>query len=90
MGDYKKGLDAIDDAITAHVKAQRSKSSIVTGWVVVASISDSEHIEHDGYIMQSSPSLGHHNQVGLLSVALDDKRNLSLISTINAIFGDDD
>jgi len=90
MSDYKKGLDAIDDAVTSHVKAQRSKSSIVTGWVLVASISDSENIEHDGYILQSSPSLGHHNQVGLLSVALDDKRNLGLLSTINAMLGDDD
>ena len=89
MGNYKKGLDAIDDAITSHVKQQRSKSSIVTGWVLVASISDSENVEHDGYIMQSSASLGHHNQVGLLSVALDDKRNLGLISTINSMLGDD-
>lgn len=89
MSNYKKTLDAIDDAISGHVKSQRSKSSIVTGWILVASVSDSENPEHDGYIMQSSAALSHHTQVGLLSVALDDKRNLGLISTINSLMGDD-
>ena len=88
--NYKQTLDAVDDAISKHVKSQRSKSSIVTGWVMVASVSDSENPEHDGYISQSSPALSHHNQVGLLSVALDDKRNLGLIATIRAVTDDDD
>lgn len=90
LSDYKRTLDQVDDAITEHIKSQRSDNSIVTGWVLVASVSDSQNPNHDGYIMQSSPALGHHNQVGLLAVALDDKRNLGLISTINALMGDDD
>lgn len=90
MSDYKQTLDAIDDALSAHVKSQRSKSSIVTGWMLVASVSDSEHPEHDGYILQSSPALSHHNQIGLLTMALDDKRNLSLLATMRALSDEDD
>lgn len=89
MRNFKKTLDAIDDALTDHVKAQRGGSSIVTGWVLVASVSDSENPEHDGYILQSSAALSHHTQVGLLSVALDDKRNIGLLSTIKSVMGDD-
>jgi len=87
--NFKKTLDAIDDALTEHVKSQRGQSSIVTGWVLVASVSDSDNPEHDGYILQSSAALSHHTQVGLLNVALDDKRNISLLSTINSVMGDE-
>tara|TARA_R110000868_G_scaffold107893_3_gene294923 strand:+ start:1152 stop:1418 length:267 start_codon:yes stop_codon:yes gene_type:complete len=86
--NYKETLNAIDDAINTHVKTNRSKSSIVTGWIVIASVSDVENAERDGYIMQASQSLPHHTQVGLLNMALDDKRNISLLSTFRSIMGD--
>ena len=83
--EFKKTLNGIDDAINTHVKTNRSKSSIVTGWIVIASISDVENAERDGYILQSSPSLPHHTQVGLLNLALDDKRNIGMLSTLRSM-----
>jgi hypothetical protein len=86
--NFKKTLNGIDDAISNHVKTNRSKSSIVTGWIVIASVSDVENADRDGYIMQSSTSLPHHTQVGLLNMALDDKRNIGILSTIRSFMGD--
>jgi hypothetical protein len=86
--NFKKTLGGIDDAINMHVKTNRSKSSIVTGWIVIASLSDVESADRDGYIMQSSQSLPHHTQVGLLNMALDDKRNIGILSTLRSMMGD--
>jgi hypothetical protein len=85
MDNFKKTLNNIDDAINNHVKTNRTKSSIVTGWIIIASISDVENAERDGYILQASPSLPHHTQVGLLNLALDDKRNLGMLSTLRSM-----
>ena len=86
--EFKKTLNAIDNAIKTHVKTNRTKGSIVTGWIVIASVSDAENADRDGYIMQSSQSLPHHTQVGLLSMALDDKRNIGIVSTLRGMMGD--
>lgn len=86
--EFKKTLNAIDNAINTHVKTNRTKGSIVTGWIVIASVSDVENADRDGYIMQSSQSLPHHTQVGLLSMALDDKRNIGIVSTLRGMMGD--
>lgn len=87
--EFKKTLNGIDQAINTHVKNNRTKGSIVTGWIVIASVSDVESADRDGYIMQSSQSLPHHTQLGLLSMALDDKRNLGIISTLRAMMDND-
>jgi hypothetical protein len=87
--EFKETLNGIDEAINTHVKTNRTKGSVVTGWIVIASISDVEAVDRDGYILQASESLPHHTQVGLLNMALDDKRNISLLSTIKALMGDD-
>ncbi len=84
MENFKETLNSIDDAINTHVKTNRTKSSIVTGWIVIASVSDVENADRDGYIMQASQSLPHHTQIGLLNMALDDKRNIGIISTLKA------
>lgn len=86
--DFKKTVDGIDTAISNHIKSNRSKSSVITGWIVIASVSDAETADRDGYILQASPSLPHHTQVGLLNMALDDKRNLSILATIKAMMDD--
>lgn len=86
--EFKKTLNAIDNAINTHVKTNRTNGSIVTGWIVIASVSDVENADRDGYIMQSSQSLPHHTQVGLLSMALDDKRNIGIVSTLRGMMGD--
>jgi hypothetical protein len=87
--DFKKTLDGIDNAINNHVKTNRTNGSIVTGWIVIASVSDVENADRDGYILQSSQSLPHHTQVGLLNMALDDKRNIGILATIKAMMGDE-
>jgi len=86
---FKETLNGIDDAINLHVKTNKTKSSIVTGWIVIASVSNVENPELDGYIVQSSQSLPHHTQIGLLNMALDDKRNIGIISTIRGMMGDE-
>ena len=85
---FKKTVDGIDIAIGNHIKTNRSKSSVVTGWIVIASVSDAESADRDGYILQASPSLPHHTQIGLLSMALDDKRNIGILATLKGIMGD--
>jgi hypothetical protein len=88
VSKYRDTVNGIEDAINNHVKINRSKSSIVTGWVMIASISDAENADRDGYILQSSPSMPHHTQVGLLNLALEDKKNLGIIATLRAMMGD--
>lgn len=83
--NFKKTLDGIDDSINNHVKINRTKSSIVTGWIVIASVSDVENADRDGYIMQASQSLPHHTQLGLLNMAIEDKKNMSMIATIKGL-----
>lgn len=85
MKDYKATINAIDDAVIEHINTHRKQPGIVTGWIVLASTSDSKSAEMDGYVLQASPGLSHHAQVGLLNIALDDKKNIGMLSTIRAL-----
>jgi hypothetical protein len=87
-GDFRKTLTAIDDAVSNHIKSNRTRTSIVTGWIVIASVSDIENEDRDGYIMQASERLPHHTQLGLLNMALEDKKNMSMIATIRGLMED--
>ena len=87
---YNETLANIDESISAHVKANKNPGSIVTGWVMVASVSHPESLSRDGYVMQSSSSLPHHTQLGLLNMAIQDKSNMSIISTMRAMMEGDD
>jgi hypothetical protein len=87
-GDFRKTLNSIDDAISKHIKSNRTRTSIVTGWIVIASVSDIENEDRDGYIMQASERLPHHTQLGLLNMALEDKKNMSMIATIKGLMGE--
>jgi hypothetical protein len=87
--NFKKTINALDEAISAHIRENRSGNGLLTGWMVIASVSDSNTIDRDGYIMQASPGMSHQAQLGLLNMALDDKKNISLIATIRALMGDD-
>jgi len=90
MGDkFRETINIIDDAISNHVKTHKEGGNIVTGWVFVAAVSESEHPERDGYVVQSSIGMPHHSEVGLLQVAVDDKKNFGILATLNSIFGDD-
>lgn len=90
MGNrFKETLDKIDEAIVSHVKTHKDGGPVVTGWIVIASVAESEHMERDGYIVQTSAAMPHHVQVGLLSMALDDKRNLGILATLKSVLDDD-
>lgn len=89
MAGYKETLENIETSITEHVRANKDERTIVTGWVLVASVSHPNSIDSDGYVLQASQSLPHHTQVGLLSMALQDKNNISIVSTLRALMGDD-
>jgi hypothetical protein len=91
MGDrLKETINGIDDAINNHVKTHKEGGNIVTGWIVIASVSESDHPERDGYVVQSSEGMPHHAHVGLLSMALDDKRNHGIIATLGSWMSDED
>jgi len=73
----------LDDAISEHIKESSDIEGLfVTGWTLVASISSSsiDTSSHDGYVMMNSEGLSHHNIVGLLTVSLQDRSNMSLMN----------
>lgn len=91
MGNkFRDTINGIDQAITNHVKTHKEETSIVTGWIMIASVSESDYPERDGYVVQSSPAMPHHVQIGMLSMALDDKRNLGILATLQGMLGDDE
>lgn len=77
---------ALDNAIDAHVKNTNEDGVFVTGWAIVASLSSPSHDigASDGYITYTSDGLPHHAQVGLLTIALDDKKNIGILSMIGS------
>lgn len=84
MDTYK----SLDEAVSAHLKEATKNEVFPTGWVLVASISSVMHdIDNtDGYMTFTSEGLPHHSHIGLLQVALDDRKNISLISLIHNVF----
>lgn len=84
MSDVK-GLDA---AVDAYIKGKDDENgTFVTGWVLIASLSSPEHdsTRTDGYVTISSDGLPHHVQVGLMTVALEDKRTMSMLGAMGMI-----
>lgn len=92
MSDVKDLEKAVDE----YIKSKGEEDgTFVTGWVLVASLSSPEHdsTRTDGYVTVSSDGLPHHVQVGLLSVALEDKRTMSMLGAMGMIsidLGDDE
>lgn len=80
----KETFNKLDDAIRAHVKESSGDDVITTGWVLVASASSLAYDSNgeDGYVTFASPGLPHHSQVGLLTIANDDKKNMALLASI--------
>lgn len=84
MSDVKD----LDAAVDAYIKGKDDENgTFVTGWVLVASLSSPEHdsTHSDGYVTISSDGLPHHAQVGLMTVALEDKRTMSILGAMNMI-----
>jgi hypothetical protein len=80
---------ALDKAVDEHVKNTNDDGVFVTGWLIVASLSSPSHDmgASDGYITYTSDGMPHHSQIGLLNIALDDRRNVSMLSTISVAMG---
>ena len=73
----------LDDAISEHIKnGSDIENLFVTGWTLVASVSSSDidSSSHDGYVMINSEGLAHHSIVGLLTVSLQDRGNMSMMN----------
>ena len=87
---FKRTVGVIDEAIRAHVREHKEEPSVVTGWVFVAAVSESDYPDRDGYVVQSSLGMQHHSEVGLLQMAIDDKRNFGILATLSSVMRDDD
>lgn len=83
----ESNVRGIDNAISSYIKVEGEDGSFVTGWLMIASVSSPDHdsTHTDGYVTVTSDGLPHHTQIGLLNVALDDKRALSMFSAMGAI-----
>lgn len=83
----ENNISNIDDAISAYIKSEGDDGTFVTGWIIVASVSSPEHdaTRSDGYVTASSDGLPHHTQVGLLTVALQDKQSISLFGSMSSV-----
>ena len=91
MGDRFAGtISKIDEAIRSHIKTHKEEPSIVTGWIFVAAVSESDYPDRDGYVVQSSEGMQHHSEIGLLQMAIDDKKNFGILATLSSIMRDDD
>lgn len=86
---------ALDNAIDAHIKGTNEDGVFVTGWILVTSLSSPSHdaTASDGYVTYTSDGLPHHAQIGLLQMAVDDRRNAGILGTLALAMGqafDDD
>jgi hypothetical protein len=89
MSTVNETFRALDKAVDEHVKNTNEDGVFVTGWLIVASLSSPSHDigSSDGYITYTSDGMPHHSQIGLLNIALDDRRNVSMLSTISVAMG---
>lgn len=88
MKEMSSEKNGIENAIDEYLKASND-GTFATGWVLIVSMSSPSFSESegDGYVTIASEGLPHHVQVGLMNVALEDKRTLGLISTVQSYLG---
>lgn len=92
--DYTK---QVEDAIDEYIRndGTETQGNFSTGWVVVAAVSsnDLDSMGHSGYITITSDGLPHHIQLGLLTMALQEKQAAATISNLyrsQAMFNDEE
>lgn len=91
--DVSNTYRALDAAIGDHIReSAESMTLFPTGWVLIASVSSMQHDAEmsDGYMTFTSDGLPHHSNIGLLEVAMEDRRNAGLLSAIQSAIGYDD
>jgi len=72
----------MDEFIQKYVRANADGAEIITGWVLSISVRHPAAENSDGYIVENSEGLPYHSQVGLLTAALDEKKNIVLSQII--------
>jgi hypothetical protein len=72
----------LDEFIQKYVRSNADGAEIVTGWVLSISVRHPAADNSDGYIVENSDGLPYHSQVGLLTAALDEKKNIVLSQII--------
>jgi hypothetical protein len=87
LTEINKEQRQLEQAIDAYVNASNDIGAFVTGWIVVGSISSPEHdnAQSDAYVTMMSDGLPHHAQLGLLTVALDDKKNMTMMASLRSM-----
>jgi hypothetical protein len=72
----------LDEFIQKYVRSNADGAEIITGWVLSISVRHPAADNSDGYIVENSDGLPYHSQVGLLTAALDEKKNIVLSQII--------
>ena len=72
----------LEEQIEKYVRSNADGAEIITGWVLSVSVKHPEMNGSDGYIVENSEALPYHSQVGLLTAALDEKKNAILSQVI--------
>jgi hypothetical protein len=76
-----EALQLLDQAISEFLTTSVNSGDVLTGWVLTGSVKHPQMFSSDGYFTQSSSGLPYHSQLGLLTAALEEKKNLVLINT---------
>lgn len=72
----------LEKHIEEYVRSNADGVEIITGWVLSLSVRHPEMNTSDGYIVENSEGLPYHSQIGLLTAALDEKKNIILSQVI--------
>ena len=85
-------VKALDKAVDEYIKSNGGEDLFVTGWIMVASMSSPSHDSGmtDGYVTVTSDGLPHHVQIGLLTVALQDKQSMAMVASMASILSSDE
>ena len=85
-------VKGIDNAVDEYIKENGGEDSFITGWIMVASMSSPSHDSGmtDGYVTVTSDGLPHHVQIGLLTVALQDKQSMAMVASMASILSSDE
>ena len=72
----------LEKQIEKYIRANADGAEIITGWVLSVSVKHPSMETSDGYIVENSEGLPYHSQIGLLTAAIDEKRNTVLSQVI--------
>lgn len=84
MTNGKKNYEAVDAAISQHIKGDIGDNVMVVGWVVSVATKEigNDNFDANGFAHFTSDSFPEYSQLGLLQTVLDDKRNTEIVAGI--------